>query len=263
MRGRIARGAGAPQAARSSARALALALVLAAGAAGAADSDAGAGVSSEWQAAWQALAGDQRFREAGCFASASELAALDGDRIRHRALQRSDFRARRRNEHAKLTVAMQSAVTEAHVATSLVCIGRLRAEEVAPGRFAVWFDELEYVALLDREGSWWNPRLETHPEWVLRHEQLHFDLTELVARRRNRERARDVAATRTVAASPAAAMRAFAERWTAHFEALVADWEELEQRYDRETRHGTLPAVQTEWFVRVRRELASLPAPAR
>jgi len=196
---------------------------------------------------------------AGCFSSASELGALDGDRIRHRALAREDFRARRQSKDARLTVAMKDAVTDAHVATSLVCIGRLRAEEVTPGRFAVWLEDLEYVALLDREGSWWNPRLETNPEWVLRHEQLHFDLTELVARRRNREREHDAAATRATAASPGEAMRGFARRWSAHFAALLADWEALQERYDRETRHGTLPAVQTEWFARVHRELATLP----
>jgi len=215
-----------------------------------------------WRAAWEELAANESFREAGCFSSASELAALDGDRIRHRALDRGDFRARRRSKDAKLTVAMKNAVTEAHVATSLVCIGRLRAEEVTRGRFAVWFEDLQYVALLDREGSWWNPRLQTNPEWVLRHEQLHFDITELVARRRNREREHDAATTRALAHSPGDAMRAFAERWAAHFATVLAEWNALQGRYDRETRHGTLPAVQTQWFARVHRELATLPAPA-
>jgi hypothetical protein len=219
--------------------------------------------AAAWRSAWEELAANRAFREAGCFASAAQLAALGGDRIGHRELTRADFRARRRSRDAKLTVAMRNAVTEAHVATSLVCIGRLRAEEVTRGRFAVWFEGLEYVALLDREGSWWNPESGTHPEWVLRHEQLHFDLTELVARRRNAERELDAARTRVVAASPGEAMRRFAERWSAHFAAVLEEWEALQASYDRETRHGTVPAEQTRWFARVHRELASLPAPAR
>jgi hypothetical protein len=273
MRRTIARAAAAPHAVAPRVAAIGSALVVVVVALAvpvrAAEPDLGAaapvrhagGAGEAWRAAWQQVAGDRAFREAGCFSSLRELAALDGDRIRHRPLARDDFRARRRSRDAKFTVTMKNAVTEAHVATSLVCIGRLRAEELAPGRFAVWFEDLEYVALLDREGSWWNPRSETHPEWVLRHEQLHFDITELVARRHNRDRARDAARTRAVAASPGEAMRRFAERWSAHFAALRADWEALQERYDRETRHGTAPAVQTQWFARVHRELAALPAP--
>ena len=87
--------------------------------------------------------------------------------------------------------------------------GRLRAEEVTRGRFAVWFEDLEYLSLLDREGSWWNPKAKTNAEWVLRHEQLHFAITELAARRGNAERERHAMATKVVADSPGEAMRAF------------------------------------------------------
>jgi hypothetical protein len=257
MRSTIARAAGARRGAARIGAALFAGLAF--GAPGAAPR--AAADEAAWRAAWQELAANPAFREAACFASERELAALDGDRIRYRPLAREDFRARRRSRDAQFTVRMRDAVVEAHVATSLVCIGRLRAEEVAPGRFAVWFDDLRYVALLDREASWWNPRSASHPEWMLRHEQLHFDLTELVARRRNREAARDAAATRARGASPGEAMRAFATRWSRHFAGVVADWEELQRRYDRETRHGTLPALQTDWFARVRRDLKASPDP--
>lgn len=238
----------------------AVAALLVAGAAGARAGEPGA---REWRAAWESLAADARFREASCFSSEQQLAALDGDRIRHRALTRDDFRAPRENRQALRTISLPNAVTQAHVATSLVCIGRLRAEQVAPGRFEVWFEDLEYVALLDREGSWWNPRSRSHPEWVLRHEQLHFDITELVARRHGAAHAEDAARTRFAADTPGAAMRGFAERWSAHMAAVLEECRALQEAYDRETRNGTVPAEQTAWLVRVHRELARLAGPGR
>lgn len=220
-------------------------------------------IGAAWNEAWRALADDEDFRETGCFPSQAALDAVTGDRIRHRRLAREDFRARRRSRDVHLAVKMENAVTEAHVATTIVCVARLRAEEVTPGRFAVSFEDLEYVAFLDREESWWNPKARTNPEWVMRHEQLHFDLTEMVARRYNAERERHALASKVVADSPGAAMRAFAERWSAAQRARLDEWEALQDQYDRETRHGTVPKQQTAWFARVHRELATLSASAR
>jgi hypothetical protein len=220
-------------------------------------------IGAAWNEAWQELADDEEFRETGCFPSQAALDGIEGDRIRHRRLAREDFRARRRSPDLHLAVKMENAVTEAHVATTIVCVGRLRAEEVTRGRFAVWFEDLEYVALLNREESWWNPKARTNPEWVLRHEQLHFDLTEMVARRHNAERERHALASKTAADSPPAAMRAFAKRWSAAQRARLDAWEALQDQYDRETRHGTLPKQQTAWFARIHREMATLSASAR
>lgn len=212
---------------------------------------------------FEQLFADEEFREAGCFVSHRELDAASGDRIRHRAIGRADFRARRENRDIKSAVEVEHSVTAAHVATSVSCIGRLRAEQLMPGRFAVWYEGVEYVAHLDPKGSWWNKKTKGNPEWVLRHEQLHFDITELVARQRTAEREQHAAETRSVADSPGEAMRAFGARWAAHMRALRADWEALQEQYDRETRHGTVPKQQTAWYVRIHRELAASPAPAR
>lgn len=220
-------------------------------------------IGAAWNEAWEELADDEDFRETGCFPSQAALDAVAGDRIRHRQLARDDFRAQRRSRDLHLAVKMENAVTEAHVATTIVCVGRLRAEEVTRGRFAVWFDDLAYVALLNREESWWNPKARTNPEWVLRHEQLHFDVTEMVARRLDAERERQALTSKVVADSPGEAMRAFAKRWSADQRERLADWQALQEQYDRETRHGTLPKQQTAWFARIHRELAALSASAR
>lgn len=220
-------------------------------------------LAAAWRTAWEELAHDPAFAAARCLDSTAEIPALGGDRIAHRALTRDDFRAPRESQHLTTVVRpMAGTRTLAHVATSLVCIGRLRAEEVARDRFEVAFEDVRYQALLDREGSWWSPQPQPHPEWVLRHEQLHFDITELVARRYDARSAFDAERTKFVATTPGAALRGFAERWAAHMEAVRAEEAKLQERYDRETRHGQVPPAQTAWLLRVHRELAGLPAAA-
>jgi len=145
--------------------------------------------------------------------------------------------------------------TEAHVATSIQCVGRVRVEAIGGGRWAAWLEDLEYVALLDRTRSWWRPRSDQNPEWVLRHEQLRFAVTELAARRRSAQRERDAAALRGVGRSAVEALAAFERAFLAHMDALAAEWEAQQIQYDRETRHGNDVKRQTEWFVRVQRAL--------
>ena len=43
------------------------------------------------------------------------------------------------------------------------------------------------VAIFDKKRSGWNPRLIKHPEWVLNHEQRHFDITSYIVKELNRE----------------------------------------------------------------------------
>lgn len=179
------------------------------------------------------------------------LAEGGGDWITHRALTRADFRAPRESPDMVLAYHLPGSRTEAHVATSIQCVGRVRVEAIGGGRWAAWLEDLEYVALLDRTRSWWRPRSDQNPEWVLRHEQLHFDITELAARRRNAQRERDAAALRGVGRSAVEALAAFERAFLAHMDALAAEWEAQQIQYDRETRHGNDVKRQTEWFVRV------------
>jgi len=81
---------------------------------------------------------------------------------------------------------------------------------------------------------------------LLRHEQLHFDLTELSARKIRRQ-FEDLS---RVCATPAGDGR---------MSAAVADieraWTEEQSRYDKDTGHGANRVAQRRWELRVRRQL--------
>ena len=43
------------------------------------------------------------------------------------------------------------------------------------------------VAIFDKKRSGWNTRLIKHPDWVLNHEQRHFDITQFIVNELNKE----------------------------------------------------------------------------
>lgn len=50
------------------------------------------------------------------------------------------------------------------------------------------FQNISYIATFQPECSWWNPKsLGDRKEYILQHEQVHFAITELTARKLNRE----------------------------------------------------------------------------
>lgn len=83
---------------------------------------------------------------------------------------------------------------------------------------------------------------------ALAHEQLHFDVTEVFARRL---RAR-LAAIEERAATRAAADLAVRRRVEAERKAVLEEWNETQGRYDRETRNGNRASKQRSWAKQIR-----------
>ena len=81
---------------------------------------------------------------------------------------------------------------------------------------------------------------------LLQHEQLHFDLTELAARKIRRELA-DLTRACSIPGSNDAIGKAVA--------AIEAAWSDEQARYDKDTDHGTNRVKQRQWELRVRKEL--------
>jgi hypothetical protein len=196
----------------------------------------------------------------GCFPAEPDLAAQD-DVIRHRRLARADFRATE-PEAVELAVDPGEGQVGAYVAITISCVIGVDLEETSPGRYEIALRDVRYFALMSRDRSWWNPDAATDPDWILRHEQLHFDLAELVAGELETETEglRDL--LRGSGADPEQALEDFKRRWARWMEKAQARFDEIETRYDRETLHGTDLERQTEWFARVKRGLGAVRASA-
>jgi len=189
-----------------------------------------------------------------CVPSDEALARLAGDFVVHGRLEVEDFRAPA-PEDTPLAVAIPGGELGAQVGLTIVCVGRPRVVRTPEGGYEAGMETLRYVALLDRDRSWWSPRSDPVRADVLRHEQCHFDLAEAQARRL--DAAAEVWRRRSAAAgaTPREAAQAFLAGWRAHLEAVRAEMHEIQTRYDRETRHGSDPARQAAWLARCAAEL--------
>ena len=81
---------------------------------------------------------------------------------------------------------------------------------------------------------------------LLRHEQLHFDLTELVARKIRKQ----FEALPRICATPGAT-----DAVEKAIAAIEREWHDEQARYDRETDHGAGQVKQRQWELRVREAL--------
>lgn len=82
---------------------------------------------------------------------------------------------------------------------------------------------------------------------LLEHEQLHFDITELYARRLRRNFSELDA--------PCSYPK---EMISDHYRELMSDWRKTQERYDRETSHSLVRSEQKKWEEWVSEELAAL-----
>ena len=182
---------------------------------------------------------------------------VPGDFIFYRELQRDDFRAK---EMGNLKTAVQtdeSLQPGAHVSITLLCVTTIRIYEQAADAFEARLYDLRFYAMINRDDTWWNEEGDHVSEkWTLRHEQIHFDLAEVEARRLNK--GRDVV-MRTLVGNgdaPETAVLALQNLWAEHFQAVRDAFMAMEMQYDRETRHGKDLPAQTRWFTKAKRGLA-------
>ncbi|MGI4738271.1 MAG: DUF922 domain-containing protein [Janthinobacterium lividum] len=137
-----------------------------------------------------------------------------------------DFKGRPR------TTQTHAALTSANINTGAICKG-----DVFVGTAQASFDP---VASWVREPTTMTPAL-------LRHEQLHFDIAEVYARR-----LRQQLATMRLSCSK------LGDRFERVSQAAYAAWQKAEDDYDLDTRHGLEHARQTQWEAQVRQQLLDL-----
>jgi hypothetical protein len=98
-------------------------------------------------------------------------------------------------------------------------------------------------AYFNREQSW----VRHHSQELLEHEQLHFDIAELYARKIRKEIIRlknnNVNDVETINAA---------------IKVLLAESDKMDIQYDAETLHGSFPKKQAKWASKIKQEMAEL-----
>ncbi len=188
--------------------------------------------------------------------------AAGGDLISYRRLSQADFQASAPPAEAAAHAEKLGALTCAYIATAPDTSYEIR--ETVQGnsrRFAVRFSRLGFVAHMDRSCSWWNASNQpADVPYVLQHEQIHFALAELEARRRNQEAAQLLASWREETSSTEDAKKLVEERLRNLVDEAMADLLDASQDFDEDTSAQHSPERQNEWERRTDKELKELSA---
>jgi hypothetical protein len=186
------------------------------------------------------------------------------DVIGYRELTRADFRGTSAPTEFAAVAHRVGAATCGQVRTTPDTTFLLNWRQESPtSQRQHWVEvkKLGFMALMDRRCSWWNDRLAGRaPGYVLQHEQIHFALYELGARKLN---ASVDALKRDMTAQGKSQEEVQAHAQRALNEALTSATEDLLDRnrdFDQDTSLGYRPDRQRSWLKKVLEELAETQA---
>src|SRR6187549_2978988 len=197
----------------------------------------------------------------GRVADPNELSG--GDTIAYRTLTRSDFKASRLPANANAYAQKIGAMTCARVSTTADTGFVTRETRDASGAVSVEvrFQRLGFVALMDRDCSWWNP-VESLPEsYVLQHEQIHFAITELGARALNTRAPSLMRDIGFVTSSQDEAKSRMRDELEQLLQEAMDELVERHRDFDEDTSGIYEPAAQERWFQQVSEELEARSGP--
>ena len=186
------------------------------------------------------------------------------DVISYRQLTRADFRGTQAPPEFAPVAARVGAATCGQVRTTPDTAFLINWRQAAPNaekRHWVQVKKLEFMALMDRHCSWWNEKAASRaPAYVLQHEQIHFALYELGARKLN---ASVDAISRDMTAEGSSQQAVQDRAQKALNAALQKATDELLERnrdFDQDTSLGYRPDRQRAWLRTVTQELAETEA---
>jgi len=186
------------------------------------------------------------------------------DVIGYRQLTRADFRGLKAPTEFAAVADRVGAATCGQVRTAPDTAFRINWRQATPnGEKRHWVEvkNLEFMALMDRHCSWWNERAAARqPAYVLEHEQIHFALYELGARKLN---ASVESIKREMSGEGATEQEVHEHAQKALNQALQRATEELLERnrdFDQDTSLGFRPDRQRAWLRKVTSELAETQA---
>lgn len=126
---------------------------------------------------------------------------------------------------------------------------RVNLESSYTGRGKLWKGEFKVEAVFLPQKSWARDDRRSRSDRVLAHEQLHFDIAELSARKLRK----------ALSELPEWSVD-LKQRANALFEKSVEEGEQMQKRYDHETNHGLDLKQQERWQIFVAEELQKLSA---
>ncbi len=178
--------------------------------------------------------------------------------VPYRELERSDFQAAGPPTGAPPGRAHVAAATCAYLvfdpALKFKAVRR-SGEEL----FVADVTSLHFEARMDPACSWWDGANRFRPDdYVLEHEQIHFAIIELEARRLNSEADALAARLRSSGETSEVALQKIQRRFRREFEDAVQRTAARSKSFDEETSLGYSPEAQAEWARRVRSELEEL-----
>ena len=106
------------------------------------------------------------------------------------------------------------------------------------------FVDFDVHCFFDPNESW--VAVGKHSPALLTHEQIHFDIAEVFARKLLRQ-------LRQIEYGP----HDYQQKMDAEFASVLAEMEEIHSRYDRETAHGLNREVQQKWALMVQKKLSA------
>jgi hypothetical protein len=110
---------------------------------------------------------------------------------------------------------------------------------------------------MNRDCSWWNAESSNLPEeYVLQHEQIHFALTELEARKLNAKAGELAASFVARGGSEDEVQAEFQKKVNGVLEEALERLLERNRKFDEDTSAKYAPKVQQRWFDEVKRDLA-------
>jgi hypothetical protein len=180
---------------------------------------------------------------------AAQLAHSDG--VPYRQLTRADFRA----TTPPIDNARHAARMSAFTCANVVPKGELQMEVRQPqpgGAFVARPKQIAFIAKMDRDCSWWNPKQDNDPpDYVLQHEQIHFAIAEAGARELTR-RVRDLSATGD---SPERAATSLQRAVDSVFRDAIEANTTRNTDFDRDTSGRHEPVLQQRWYEQLSAEL--------
>jgi hypothetical protein len=185
-----------------------------------------------------------------------------GDIIYYRDLRRADFLAQDPPPEATGIHGELGAATCVYLSTDPGTAIRASARDEQRGLVRARVENLSFIAFMDRECSWWNPApLSLPDEYILQHEQIHFALFEIAARRLNARVDQMTRDMQTVSTTQQGAVEVISRQIDYEMQRVLDEALARSNDFDRETSRTYRQDRQNWWWETVTRELERLAPP--